>query len=332
MRPIFIAPYLQYVLGPHWHGWANIEHMIVFGDSWSNTAFRPRQGSPTTAHPIRNAPWEHEYDEDLDFNWVTRMTSTYNETLVTTQNFAVGGSTISVPIVVQGRAMVDQVNTDFALLHANRSSTDAVIYDWNADATLAFIWFGVNDISRIVGQKVFDMFPYEFGVQRVLMDTLYDSGVRNFMLIDAPPYDVFPVATMLTNREVYQQASIDWKKNLTTISWDHAAKHADASVFVFSSFDLYTDIFANTCSFHEICGIETRGWHCRESGYKRPEILTHDRLTSVVELGDLSWDGDKSKCAMPVEKYMWVDAIHPTRVMHNATAHAMHDALKAAGP
>ncbi|KAJ8609976.1 hypothetical protein MRB53_038816 [Persea americana] len=48
------GPYVQYRPGPHWHGWQNVQHMIVFGDSWSITGFVPEKEQPSIENPLGN--------------------------------------------------------------------------------------------------------------------------------------------------------------------------------------------------------------------------------------------------------------------------------------
>jgi len=42
---------------PHWNGWSNIEHLVTFGDSISNTHFRVNGKQPSAENPLGNPPF-----------------------------------------------------------------------------------------------------------------------------------------------------------------------------------------------------------------------------------------------------------------------------------
>lgn len=118
------------------------------GDSYSETGFKPSSTLPSIGNPLGNPPYPGHTAVGGE-NWVDFLTTTYNNSLTFTYNFAWGGATIDAKLVTpgQGISLTNEVNTFLNKFASKPPSTP-----WQTPNTLFSMWIGINDIGYSYNQ------------------------------------------------------------------------------------------------------------------------------------------------------------------------------------
>lgn len=118
----------------------------VSGDSYTQTGFVPNGTLPAIGNPLGNPPYPG-LTATPGANWVDFVTTTYNNSLVFTYNYAYGGATIDATLVQPYTptvlSLTDQVN-EFLNTVASKPATTS----WKSSDTLFSVWIGINDIGH----------------------------------------------------------------------------------------------------------------------------------------------------------------------------------------
>ncbi|TFY83714.1 hypothetical protein EWM64_g297 [Hericium alpestre] len=145
--------------GPHWKGFEQVKHFIVFGASYCDVGYSHREAHPTPERPLGVDFPGDTYNEPGKPNWVGHLVTMEHNFLV--HDYGKGG------------AMVDgvryQVETEF-LPHAGT-------------------WVGINDCAYIhepakVKRSIDELF--------LTQQKLYEAGARNYVFVNVPPIDRSP--------------------------------------------------------------------------------------------------------------------------------------------
>lgn len=163
---------------------------MIFGDSYSSTGFWIGGEQPSTFNPIGNPAYPGTTWTG-GVNWVGSITSELNTSLVLTYNFAEGGATTDRDLVRPYSDSVDCLDDQVATFVENLVHEEDRV--WDTDNTVAVMWIGVNDI----GEPFFDGETPDVNtiMNRYfeMMQQLYDVGVRNFRVLNVPPFDQTPL-------------------------------------------------------------------------------------------------------------------------------------------
>lgn len=114
------------------------------------------------------------------------MTSEYNTTTVLTYDWAYYGADISNSIINTG------VTTDVVAQVAEFEANLVPAPDyapWTADNLLVAVWIGINDIGNCFwSSAMYATCPIDDAMTQYfdLLQSLYDDGVRNFVLNTVP--------------------------------------------------------------------------------------------------------------------------------------------------
>lgn len=167
------------------------------------------------------------WQEPGEANWVGYLISRYlphgqkNDVLV--YDFAAGGDTVA--------GVQRQIENGFNKYMGSRS-------DWEADSSLFITWIGINDCA----------FPSDIDASlsrlAAAQRRLYDLGARNMLLIDVPPIHRSPAIAERDSEEA-SKTYIRWNQNLKELSERLAVDCPDATILLFSSFEVFTDILDN---------------------------------------------------------------------------------------
>ncbi|KAL2865935.1 SGNH/GDSL hydrolase family protein [Aspergillus lucknowensis] len=170
---------------------AETKYFISFGDSYSQTGFNLSGSYPSASNPLGN-PELPGWTTSGGLNWIGFLTSQYNTSLTLSFNFAYGGATTNASVVAPWSpsvlSFIDQVN-----LFSNSIASKPSSAPWNSSNALAGIWMGVNDVGGSYGRTdldnvLTDVMNSYFGQLQIL----YDSGIRNFILLTVPPIQMTP--------------------------------------------------------------------------------------------------------------------------------------------
>lgn len=179
---------------------ADVQYLITFGDSYSQTGFDVTSTAPSASNPIGNPPLPG-WTASGGYNWVGFLAAQYNASTLLTYNFAYGGATTNASLVAPYEptvlSFIDQV-TQFSGSIADQPEQAP----WTAENALFGVWMGVNDVGNSwwtegYAELVEEIMDSYFGQLQVL----YDAGARNFALLSVPrrsPFVFFCEEVMLT--------------------------------------------------------------------------------------------------------------------------------------
>lgn len=225
-RETIDAPYIRYRISNYWHGWHSVDRMITFGDSWSMTGFNATGNPPSLDNPLGNPAWPGKTSTN-GANWIDYATYTYNESLILTANFAVGGATVDEDLIpppmphdFNKRGGLKYQIKEFSSLLADSSR-----FEWHADSSLFVIWIGINDIHEAELNPQFrTLFPNIMEVYAAQVDLLYHLGARNFLFITVPPIEKAPIA--VGKDDYIQNAVALFNQNVTQIADNFTATYS----------------------------------------------------------------------------------------------------------
>ncbi|KAI0628908.1 hypothetical protein C8Q77DRAFT_1076590 [Trametes polyzona] len=254
-RPIEASPSLvnwqetaKKSVAQDWQGFDSLRFLIVFGDSFSSVGYSPESPLPSAEEPLGvrfpgetscERPTEETAEATqqvaCDPNWVGHLVREVNsqragQTPLRVFDYAIAGDTVA-------RMKLKQVSKEF-LPHLGAHPEWA---PWLPSDTLFVTWIGINDCTWNLRLKVSSAqatIDDYFGAQ----EKLYNAGARNFCFIDVPPVHLFPNGPKTPRARTAYEA---WNPLLREGARTFSAAHPDATVFLFSSWELFTRIRAN---------------------------------------------------------------------------------------
>lgn len=229
-------------VGPHWPGFSNIQHLIIFGDSYSDvgrtvflTEDEPR---PTQKNPLGVEFPGMTFAEPGKPNWVGHLITEFKPNpSILVHCYAVGGDSV--------HGVVRQVQRRFLPV----LGTQPDWAPWTSSDSLFVTWVGINDCAYMTGDK-------EQYVQLCLNSVveqhaiLYDRGARNFMFIDVPPIERSPAIPLARSK---QPGSGDnyklWNTTLHQAVEAFISARPDATAIIYSSYATFTRVLDDPVKF-----------------------------------------------------------------------------------
>jgi len=288
-------------------GWADAKNIFAFGDSYSSTELNLNLQQPNQANPLGN-PAYPGYTSSNGPNWIDFLTTTYNESEVLTVNLAYGGATVDSslvePYLPTVLSLKQQIEDEFIPAYASPTP----LLSWKPASTLFSIFIGINDIGNSYKDRNTTLIPSIFAVYAGLVDKLYSSGARNILLLNVPPIDRAPLTTAqdTSTQSLEASAVADWNGRVAALAKEFNSDHRDATAFVFEVNRVFSKVLDRPCSYEQTCPIENTTAYCE--GYAN---------------GTPSWYSFNTSCGVPVDEYFWLNDLHPTFRIHNATAAAV---------
>jgi hypothetical protein len=136
--------------GGRWPGFKKLKHLVIFGDSYSETAFNPDGPLPTAEDPLGNPPDHAAWTSANGPNWAIFLPTFYNQSLLRTINLAAGGATMDQDLIPQHsptvRSMKNQVSDVFAPKFGGW--TPPANFSWAPEDSLFIFWQGINDVHN----------------------------------------------------------------------------------------------------------------------------------------------------------------------------------------
>ncbi|KZT28430.1 carbohydrate esterase family 16 protein [Neolentinus lepideus HHB14362 ss-1] len=217
-----------------WPGYANLKHLVVFGDSYSDVGYNSKAN-----HPSRDRPLGVDYPgitwaEADQPNWVGYLVTEYVFSPVLVYDYAVGGDTVA--------GVRRQMERHFLPTVAKKPHWAP----WAAEDTLFVTWIGINDCAyNGCDDNIAELVK--------LQEQLYEVGARNFCFIDVPPMERSPAANRASTGN---NPCKNWNSSLRTQVQAFAAAHPDATIFIFSSHRTFSRILNDPIS-HGFSAIDT---------------------------------------------------------------------------
>lgn len=274
--------------------------------SYTTTGFQPNETQPSANNPLGN-PTYPGFTSSNGPNWVDFLTTTYNATLIETANLAYGGAVVDERIIGQYQptvlSMRQQVEEEFLPIYADGSEGS---FAWESDNTLFVAFLGINDVGLAYGQdNASDILTADLAVYASLVDTLYASGARNFLFLNVPPVDRSPLtAAQGADAQAIEKTTIAaWNANVSSLAANLSAAYSDATAFVYDTHELFETVLDDPAAY--------------------PQTAAYVNTTDYCELyenGTASWYTKDARCGPSVDEYFWLNSLHPTFRVHNATA------------
>ncbi|KAM0335000.1 hypothetical protein ACHAQA_000034 [Verticillium albo-atrum] len=167
---------------------AGPKYFITFGDSYSQSGFSFSGTKPTAENPLGNPPLPG-WTASGGLGWVAFAATEYNNDVLLSYNVAYGGATTAADLVTPYAPEVLSFEDQVDLFSANLAVEPHPSWaPWAADDTLVGVWIGVNDVGNTfwfsdIQQRYETIMERYFG----LLQTVYDAGARQFVLLSVPP-------------------------------------------------------------------------------------------------------------------------------------------------
>ncbi|KAF2150591.1 carbohydrate esterase family 16 protein [Myriangium duriaei CBS 260.36] len=298
----------------HWHGLQGLRHMVAFGDSFTSTGFEFRGPQPTQDNPLGNPPYPGRTFANGP-NWIDYLTVQYNQSLITTLNFAVGGATVD-PVIPRDIPNVkEQVFDQFLPFYGSSPH----FFPWMGHDTLFAFFIGINDIASTFPRDTGPLFRYIFKTYTASADAIYRAGGRNFLFLNVPPihrtpWNLAKYGETGQHRGKYVATIYHWNQLLIKLVNQFRAVHSDVTATLFNTYNFYDNLLDDpnrnplTAPYKD-----TKNWCPAYAllGYNSP-------TDSYVK--------DES-CEYAADEYFWLNCCHPTFRMHEATAEAIAQQL-----
>jgi len=315
--------------------WQSIAHIFSFGDSWSYTAFDISGTQPSRTNPFGN-PALPESGISAPPEWLYYLTTTYNASFIKTYNIAHGAATIDRAVVAPHDAFSytstfkEQAEDLWRLVYKPRPASAR----WRKEDSLFTVWFGLNDIMLAFDRDVYSerLLNVEvIAAYAAVLATLYESGARQFLLLNAPPLDVAPGAPNepqeLEELEELRKAVVGFNEAVEVMKEAFVAQNEDASVALFDVNGLLKSLMEDPTGMEQTREIRNTTTNCWDynpvlrTSRRRDRIVTNSRQDALPPTQP--WDRLDPRCGIPWDQYFWSNELHPTHRVHEAIAAAV---------
>ncbi|CDO69704.1 Carbohydrate Esterase Family 16 protein [Trametes cinnabarina] len=226
-----------------WPGVQGIKHMVVFGASYCDIGYRSSAPHPSSERPLGvdfpGKTWCGKIDRERNTityepNWVGHLVELVraqrNGSPLIVYDYALGGEAAS--------GVKRQIEKEFSPHVATKPEWAS----WTSEDTLFATWVGINDCAMnasapdpVAATKA------SVGELFARQEELYRHGARIFCFVDVPPTYDFPEIVKPTK---LREAISTWNISLRESVERFSAVHADATVFLWSSFDFFNRLLA----------------------------------------------------------------------------------------
>ncbi|KAH9862578.1 hypothetical protein IAQ61_009995 [Plenodomus lingam] len=284
------------------------------GDSYTQTGFNVNGTQPNANNPFGN-PGYPGWTSSNGPNWIGFLSTTYNASRLLTYNLAYGGATVDSALVTPYAPTVlslkDQVELEFLPTYGSHDPSTP----WSSQSSLFAFFIGINDVGNSWAANNSTLYDAIFGEFAGLVDKVYAVGARNFLFLSTPPVNLAPLTLEKDDGgcAVREEGKVilDWNKRLDGMARELKAKYRDTAVFVHDTYGVYDAVIKNPGVFEQTRGLKNVTGFCE--AYKG---------------GTPTWYTKDPSCEYPVNEYLWLNDLHPTFPVHNATAASIAKLLK----
>lgn len=122
------------------------------GDSYSACDFDVNGAQPSPTYPLGNAAIP-ELESKYGVTWPVYLTLMFNYSMIRTYDLAVWGAVVDKTLIPDS----DSDFNDQGLMKFSAKYTQTDLSDWKRGSSLFGVWFGVNDVHRLVTGNVVGM-------------------------------------------------------------------------------------------------------------------------------------------------------------------------------
>ncbi|KAF2465554.1 uncharacterized protein BDR25DRAFT_239288 [Lindgomyces ingoldianus] len=302
---------------PSWSGWKGVKYFFVFGDSYTQTGFNVNGTQPNPANPMGNPDYPG-WTSANGPNWVDFLTYTYNESYIQTYNLAYGGATVDGALVTPYAPTVlslkNQVQDEYLPAYGSHPK----VAPWTSSNSLFAFFIGINDVGNSWWLNNATLYDMIFAEYDSLLEQVWKTGARNFLFMSVPPVQLAPLTLANGNWSIENEGTAikNWNSRLTNLSTTFKNRHNDiTNVFVHKTYELYETALENPKSFPQTSDIKNTTAFC-----------------DAYQNGTPTWYYFNSTCGLPVNDYFWLNSLHPTFPVHNATAASIVQYLDSVAP
>lgn len=240
---------------------------------------------------------------------------------------AYGGATLDSALVTPYKPTVvslkDQIETQFLPRYGSHPKD----VPWAAKDSLFAFFIGINDIGNSWSQQNNTLYDTIFIRYAGLLDQVYKTGARNFLFLSVPPVQLAPLTLSKDDGgysvETEGKVIRDWNKRLSAMTAAFKKNHRDANLFVHDTYKVFADVIKNPKSYPQTAVYKNVTGFCEAYIGYVPGILyncIHKHQTNSNSSGTPTWYTKDPSCQYAVNEYLWLNDLHPTFPMHNATA------------
>jgi phospholipase/lecithinase/hemolysin len=206
-----------------------------------------------------------------------------------TYNFAYGGATVDSAIVQPFtstvKSMKEQVEQEYIPIYGSHPASAP----WTASNSLFSFWIGINDVDSTFSSGQFDTIrPKIIAAYQALLLEVYNSGARNFLIINVPAVDRSQfTAAMGASAPATEKAAIAaFNSDVASMMTSFKQSHSDITYFLFDSYTLFTNILNNPETYPATAQLKVLDNYCPDySKYVLTLRYTSFQLTgSTAEL------------------------------------------------
>jgi hypothetical protein len=173
-----------------------------------------------------------------------------------------GGATVdsklAKPYLPTVHSLTDQIDSDYLPIYGKGSKRKL----WSPNNTLFSFWIGINDIVDTYATKNSSLVPTIFNEYAALIEKVYDSGARNFLLMDVPAIQNSPLLQAADDVKDQTAAIKDWALRLMDLATDLKMKHADVTVEVFSTYAVFQNILKASNAYSQTAQLKQLSGYC----------------------------------------------------------------------
>ncbi|KAF2001900.1 carbohydrate esterase family 16 protein [Amniculicola lignicola CBS 123094] len=287
-----------------WTKWKDVEYLFVFGDSYTQTGFNINGTQPSPSNPMGNPPYPG-WTSSNGPNWVDFLTYTYNASRLQTYNLAYGGATVDAALVTPYAPTVLSLKNQVQDLYLPKYAKAPFTSKWNGDNSLFLFWIGINDVGNSWWLNNGTLYDEIFRVYGDLVDSIYDSGARNFVFLTVPPVNLAPLTLASGEWSVENEGLViaDWNKRVKGMAEGLVKGKSGVKTWVHDTWKVFNDVIKDPKAFEQTQGLKNVMGFCKAYSNGAPTWYTKD-----------------ASCAYAVNEYFWLNDLHPTFPVHNATA------------
>lgn len=307
-------------IAPGWPGFSNIEQWFPFGDSYTDTSYNHFGVVPGRHNPLGN-PTIPDVDPSggIGTTYVGHLAARYEHSPnLKVFNMGLRGGTIDDSVTPSYMTGVDYTAMlgRFYMLYCSNVTGHPRPTSWKPQTTLFSVFYGINDMLRF--NKTEPRWKERTRSYDRSLDDLYDTGGRNFMIINVPPMDQSPPARLpIYDHNVTAETVQMMNDRIAGSIKRFSRKHKDATVFSIDFYSLFRQIARAPSTFPQTQIYKNTTGMCWE--YEFMETTSVATPQQIEKCGGLK----------PIE-YLWHDVIHLTSPAHDVLAAVMSQLLNSA--
>ncbi|ORX75220.1 hypothetical protein BCR32DRAFT_249723 [Anaeromyces robustus] len=226
--------------------YSSFKDLIILGDSYS-TSFLNHDSMVNDVLQIDS----NLTDEVKGIkNWPTHL---IKEHPINVYNFAVGGAPVDHDIIDNDKSCYSM--TEQYEFFNNQMTVGKKYSNWTSDETLMTIWFGINDVFGKTYAPIMQKYSNEVIDEMTaksmfnIVNKLYDHGLRNFLFMNVPPMDKFPIFKDYPDIIDYV---IKFNNVIQKYVENFQSSKPDTNVFIYNAFDEVYHIMENKYQYNII--------------------------------------------------------------------------------